>query len=99
VLLVRATRPPGPRAEDVEFLEGLDIRDPEFENWTRDQRLARAGADPASVRGFGYDGTRVEGEWAPPASAWMGPPSVAVLGMSEAPDQALAQCVSGFVRI
>ena len=23
----------------VEFLEGLDIRDPEFEHWIRDQRL------------------------------------------------------------
>jgi hypothetical protein len=27
-------------AEDVEFLEGLDIRDPEFENWVRDQRMS-----------------------------------------------------------
>jgi hypothetical protein len=25
--------------EEVEFLEGLDIRDPEFEHWLRDQRL------------------------------------------------------------
>jgi tetratricopeptide (TPR) repeat protein len=40
-VLVRSAPPPG---ADVEFLEGLDIRDPEFENWLRDQRLARADA-------------------------------------------------------
>lgn len=27
---------------DVEFLEGLDIRDPEFENWLRGQRLSQS---------------------------------------------------------
>ena len=28
--------------DDVEFLEGLDIRDPEFEHWVRDQRMRHA---------------------------------------------------------
>lgn len=32
----------GPPAARTEFLEGLDIRDPEFEDWLRDQRLAFA---------------------------------------------------------
>jgi tetratricopeptide (TPR) repeat protein len=41
---VRTGPAPGTRGSDVEFLEGLDIRDPEFENWLRDQRLARADA-------------------------------------------------------
>jgi tetratricopeptide (TPR) repeat protein len=41
---VRTGPAPGTRGSDVEFLEGLDIRDPEFENWVRDQRLAHAEA-------------------------------------------------------
>lgn len=36
---VRAELPGGDDAEEAEFLMGLDIRDPEFENWVRDQRL------------------------------------------------------------
>jgi TolB-like protein len=32
----------GPTGEASEFVEGLDVADPEFENWIRDQRLAFA---------------------------------------------------------
>lgn len=37
---VLLSAPPGPQGATSEFLEGLDIRDPEFENWLRDQRMA-----------------------------------------------------------
>lgn len=51
---VNSDPPAGPEPGDgCEFLEGLDIRDPEFEHWLRDQRLARADAvaqpSPASA--------------------------------------------------
>jgi hypothetical protein len=36
---VRAELPDSDRSDDTEFLEGLDIRDREFEHWIRDQRL------------------------------------------------------------
>ena len=36
--LVNTPRPDRNGGGDVEFLEGIDIRDPEFENWLRDQR-------------------------------------------------------------
>ncbi|PRY26576.1 hypothetical protein CLV78_101676 [Aliiruegeria haliotis] len=36
-------RPPGD-LDAVEYLEGLDIRDPEFERWLRDRRQQRAAA-------------------------------------------------------
>jgi hypothetical protein len=36
---VRAELTDAEALEGVEFLEGLDIRDPEFEHWIRDQRL------------------------------------------------------------
>jgi tetratricopeptide (TPR) repeat protein len=42
------TEIPGPAVGGrPEFLEGLDIRDPEFEHWLRDQRLAWADRAPA----------------------------------------------------
>ena len=34
---------------EVEFLEGLDIRDPEFEHWLRDQRLAYSDRSNSSA--------------------------------------------------
>jgi len=37
---VTLTPPTGPHGERGEFLEGLDVRDPEFEHWLRDQRIA-----------------------------------------------------------
>lgn len=40
---VQVRRDCGPvAARDAEFLEGIDIRDPEFEHWIRDQRMAYA---------------------------------------------------------
>ena len=36
---VRTDLPDSDRPDGVEFLEGLDIPDPEFEHWVRDQRL------------------------------------------------------------
>jgi hypothetical protein len=36
---VRTDLPNADRSDGVEFLEGLDIPDPEFEHWVRDQRL------------------------------------------------------------
>jgi hypothetical protein len=52
------TAPSGPELAGTEFLEGLEIRDPEFEHWLRDQRMrygdrwdggaaGRTGPDPA----------------------------------------------------
>jgi tetratricopeptide (TPR) repeat protein len=41
---------PDPRVPDAEFLEGLDVRDPEFEDWLRDQRSARADTRSPSDR-------------------------------------------------
>jgi tetratricopeptide (TPR) repeat protein len=52
---VREVPPTGPPGLIFEFLEGLDIRDAEFENWLRDQRLAREGvqaAPPAAREGL-----------------------------------------------
>ena len=37
-VLVNTTLPDRSGGEYVEFLEGIDIRDPEFENWLREQR-------------------------------------------------------------
>ncbi len=45
-VMVRTDRPAGVLGA-TEFLEGLDIRDPEFEDWLRDQRSARAEAAPS----------------------------------------------------
>jgi hypothetical protein len=44
-VLVNATLSDRDENAEVEFLEGLDIRDPEFENWLRDQRLAQSHHD------------------------------------------------------
>jgi tetratricopeptide (TPR) repeat protein len=42
------SEPPGHLVgEETEFLEGLDIRDPEFENWIRNQRSTRT--EPAAI--------------------------------------------------
>lgn len=39
---------PPREAPTAEFLEGLDVRDPEFEDWLRDERLARERSVPAA---------------------------------------------------
>jgi tetratricopeptide (TPR) repeat protein len=44
---VAVVREPPRDDPTAEFLEGLDVRDPEFEDWLRDERLARERAVPA----------------------------------------------------
>jgi DNA-binding SARP family transcriptional activator len=39
-VVVNSAPPDRDAGGDVEFLEGLDIRDPEFEHWLRDQRMS-----------------------------------------------------------
>jgi hypothetical protein len=45
----------------LEFLEGLDIRDPEFEHWIRDQRLHYAERADRSARGLVQGGAKRAG--------------------------------------
>ncbi len=46
-----ATTPP--RGIRAEFLEGIDVRDPEFEEWLRDERMARHSAEGAEGAAWG----------------------------------------------
>jgi hypothetical protein len=81
---VRTAPSPNSRGSETEFLEGLDVRDPEFENWLRDQRLAHLDDDPAPEHDPGS------------VVLCSGPPTLAVLAVSE-PEAAVTNGLSAFV--
>jgi TolB-like protein len=75
----------GPLGDAPEFAEGLDVADPEFEDWIRDQRLAFAdrlstwpGPDTSAAGGSGFGPTQpapiAEAVRAAPSGAASWPP-------------------------
>jgi hypothetical protein len=63
---VRVEPPEPDLGEDIEFLEGLDVRDPEFEHWVRDQRMLHAARHDRGVS----RAVAAPSEPRHPASAW-----------------------------
>lgn len=82
-----------PGTDDVEFLEGLDIRDAEFEHWIRDQRLHRSdrqGRDFVELLGNVADGE-------PAAIEFSHAPTVGLLLTSSGAEPACADVMLNLV--